>query len=183
MSTKASPVTADDLLLLHVPGKRFELIKGELAEMTPAGGRHGQVASRFDRRLGTFVEQAGLGEVVTSDAGFWIERDPDTVRAPDVAFIRKSKLPPDGVLPTKFLDVVPDLVVEVISPSDSATGVQSKVEEWLRAGVLMVLVAYPDPRSIVIHDAAGRGRVLFENDTLDTAPVIPGFTCKVNEFF
>ena len=182
MSTQTRPMTADQLLRLHVPGKHFELVRGELIEMTPPGIEHARIMSRIDRRLGTYVEQHGLGEVLVGDGGFWIEHDPDTVRGPDVAFIAKERVPPGGV-PKGYWDGAPDLVVEIVSPGDSATEVQSKVEDWLRAGARAVWVFYPGRRSVVTHDAAGGTQVLFEDDVLDGAPVLPGFTCKVSELF
>jgi Uma2 family endonuclease len=182
MSTPKVLLTADDLLRLSCTGKRYELVMGELIEMAPTGGRHGRVAIRIGSRLNTHVEREGLGEVFAAETGFRLERNPDKVRAPDVAFVSKGRLPP-GELPTGFLDIVPDLVVEVVSPGDTATYVQAKVEDWIRAGVRLVWVFYPDTRSVASYGSLDEVRILTENDQLQGDPVLPGFSCPVKEIF
>lgn len=185
MSTSRTLLTADDLLRLSsltMGAKKLELVKGELLAMRPAGGRHGRVAIRIGHRLDAYVEANDLGEVFAAETGFRIARDPDTVRAPDAAFIAKGRLPA-GELPEGFLDIVPDLVVEVVSPNDTASYVQTKVEEWLRAGVRLVWVLYPDTRSVAVFSGLRNVRVLTQADQLDGGDALPGFTCHVRDLF
>jgi Uma2 family endonuclease len=182
MSTPKVLLTADDLLRISSAGKRYELVKGELIEMAPTGGRHGRVAIRIGSRLNTYIEQEDLGEVFAAETGFLLERTPDRVRAPDVAFVSKNRLPP-GDLPVGFVDIVPDLVVEVISPGDTASYVQAKVEDWLSAGVRLVWVFYPDTRSVASYGSLDEVRILTESDRLQGDPVLPGFSCLVTDLF
>lgn len=185
MSTSRTLLTADDLMRLSSLNKgvkKLELVKGELLEMPPAGGRHGRVAIRIGHRLNAFVEANGLGEVFAAETGFWISHNPDTVRAPDASFVAKGRLPA-GELPTGYLDLAPDLAVEVVSPGDTAGEVQAKVEDWLRAGVRLVWVAYPNTRSVAVYQGLNDVRVLTEQDELDGGEVLPGFRCQVRDLF
>ena len=124
----------------------------------------------------------GLGRLAGSDAGVWLERDPDTVREPDLAFISSQKLPLNVRNPG-YYEVVPDLVVEVASPSDSRREVNDKAQMWLRNGVRLTWVVHPDTRTIDVHPEDGSVSTLTENDTLDGGEVLPGFTCPVSEIF
>jgi Uma2 family endonuclease len=182
MSTPKTSYTAEDLMGISSQGKRFELVKGELIEMPPTGGRHGRVASRIDYRLRGYVEERALGEVFAAETGFRLVRNPDTVRAPDVAFVSKERLPSEEQL-IGFPDLVPDLVVEVVSPSDSAAQVQAKVEDWLRSGVRLVWVAYPDTRSVAVYRALDEIAVVGPGDVLEGGPVLRGFSCPVSDIF
>ncbi len=185
MSTSKTLLTSDDFLRLSAASKgkkKLELIRGELVEMPLSGGRHGCVSSRIDRRLGTFVEQHDLGEVFAAETGFWISHNPDTVRAPDASFVAKGRLPA-GEPPIGYLDLAPDLAVEVVSPGDTAGEVQAKVEDWLRAGVRLVWVFYPDTRSVVGYQGLDDVRLLWELDELFGWQVLPGFRCRVRELF
>ena len=112
MRTKKATLTAEELLRLSTTGRRYELVKGELWEMPPAGGRHGSVAMRIGIILGSYVRENELGEVFAAETGFILRRDPDTVRAPDAAFVARERLPA-GELPAGYLEMVPDLAVEV----------------------------------------------------------------------
>ncbi len=163
-------------------GKRLELVKGELVDMPPAGYAYGRVASRIDRGIGNYVEQYDLGEVVISEASFRIAQNPDTVRVPDIAFLCKEHVP-HGPAPQGFIDQAPDLVVEVASPTDSASSFQAKLEQWLAAGVQLVWVAYPNTKSVVVYNAQREGKLLRAEDMLTGDPVLPGFSCKVSEIF
>jgi hypothetical protein len=125
MSTTTRPITADELLAMGDIG-RCELIYGEVVMMIPAGLPHGVVAMRIGSFLREFVDQHGLGVAVAAETGFKIESDPDLVRAPDVGFIKNDRLP--GTLPRGFLEGVPDLAVEVVSPDDSKRELDSAGE-------------------------------------------------------
>ncbi len=162
--------------------KRYELTGGELIMMSPAGTRHGRIAMRLGSIIERHVRQHDAGAVYAAETGFQIAHNPDTVRAPDVAFVARERIPPEGE-PDGYWAIAPDLVVEVISPHDSAAYIQEKVIEWLEAGVRSVWVVYPDARSVVVHEPSGHAATLREDDILDGGDVLPGFSCKVQEIF
>ena len=146
--------------------------------MLPAGGRHGQLAMRLGRELANFVVEQDLGTVVAAETGFLLAHDPDTVRAPDVAFLRAGREVADG-----FIDGAPDLAVEVLSPGDRPGYVREKVVEWLETGAEAVWVVDPRARTVTVHEQARGLRVLEETDTLDGGGVLPGFTLDLRELF
>ena len=182
MSTPRTAVSVEQLLRMPDTGSRYELARGELIEKPPAGARHGHITSRIDGRLGNYVEETGAGKVFTADTGFVLERGPDTVRAPDVAFVSEDRLP-RGELPSGFLEMAPDLAVEVVSPSDSADQVQEKMEQWMRHGVRLAWLVYPATRSVAVYRALDDVRILTGRDVLSGEPVIPGFSRTVEELF
>ncbi|MBI3977051.1 MAG: Uma2 family endonuclease [Chloroflexi bacterium] len=182
MAEARAHLTADDLIHLPEDGKHYELVEGELLEMVPPGGEHGYVAAEVLYRLRAFVEQHRLGgRVFAAETGFRIRRNPDTVRAPDVAYVAEARLAQARV--AGYPDLAPDLVVEVVSPGDTAADVQAKVEAWLRAGTQLVWVLYPGTRSAVAYQPDGEARVLHETDMLPGEPVLPGFSCRLAEVF
>src|SRR5437764_15244055 len=152
MSAVASR-TAEDLLRFRQAGKTAELVRGMLIVREPPGTGHGARAARLTLRVGAFVEQHDLGQVFAQDTGFKIERDPDTVRAPDVAFVvreRLAQIPPEG-----YAELAPDWVAEIVSPSDRPGEVLEKVAQWLRAGVRGVCVLDQVRRDALICRADG----------------------------
>jgi Uma2 family endonuclease len=177
-------LTAEDLFWMPDNGKRRELVKGELREMPPAGSVHGAFGGRLQAYLGIHILNHQLGQIFLAETGFIIKRAPDTVRAPDIAFISKERLPeplPDGYLP-----VAPDLAVEVVSPSDSAREVRDKVNEWLNFGVRMVWVVEPRKRTIKeyrLNSDEQPVRIFGEDDVLDGGDVVPGFSLPVCKVF
>lgn len=182
MAETRTRMTADDLLRLPDSGKRCELVAGELVERPATGGEHGYIAAEVLYRLGTFTEQHEVGGAVfAAGTGFRIGRDPDTVRAPDVAYVAEPRVAQAQTV--GYPDLAPDLVVEVVSPHDSAGEVQERVEDWLRAGTQLVWVLYPQSRSAVVYRPDGEARVLHADDTLGGDPVLPGFACRVGELF
>ena len=150
--------------------------------MTPAGGRHGQVAHRVGPVIGNHVLDRNLGRVFAAETGFLLQRDPDTVRAPDTAFVAGERLE-TGEVPTGFLEMAPDLAVAVVSPGDSATAVQAKVDDWLAAGTRLVWVVDPETRSVTVHRPAGAAAAVPEAGTLDGAPVFSDFSVRVRDLF
>ena len=182
MRAKKTLLTAEELLRLSSAGHRYELVKGGLYEMPPAGGRHGSVAMRIGILLGAHVMANRLGEVFAAETGYILRRDPDTVRAPDVSFIASDRLPP-GELPAGYLEIMPDLAVEVLSPNDRPNEVRDKVEDWLRAGVTLVWVIYPTSRSATVYRSMDDVQELSEDDSLDGEQVVPGFSCSVGDLF
>ncbi len=172
-------LTADDLLRLPKEGKRYELVKGELVEMAPPGDEHGEIAATIARILGTFVIEHGLGSIRV-ESGFQLSRNPDTVRAPDVAFIGKDRLirpRPKGYYPG-----APDVAVEILSPNDTFREVQERIEAWLSAGAKSVWLVDPDRRRVMVYAHPHRPQVFEASETLSD-PAIPGFSVRVAELF
>ena len=134
--------SAEDLLHLPDNGRRFELVKGKIYEMAPAGGRHGRAAIVTGALLEWHTKPLGLGMVFGVETGYRLARDPDTVRAPDVSFVSSDRLSAED-LPDGFLELAPDLVVEVVSPNDRPGEVREKISEWLEAGTRMAIVLCP----------------------------------------
>ncbi len=175
------PLTADDLLRLDSEGVRGELIRGELCEEMPGGGDHGNYAGNIIIIIGIFIKPRGLGRVLGNDPGVWLEKDPDTVRAPDVAYYSFARWPPRMSVPG-YLEIVPDLAVEVASPNDSRAYVHDKCIMWLSFGVRLAWAVCPSSRSVDVHGADGVA-TLREGDVLDGGDVLPGFTCAVGDIF
>ena len=172
--------TAEDLARLEDGAARYDLIRGELIKLNPAGFRHGNLAAAFAQYLRDFVRREHLGVVVGAETGFRL--GPDTVLGPDAAFVRSDRLPPESEWDA-FLPLAPDLAVEIVSPSDRATYVMDKVMEYLDAGVRMVWIVEPRRRTVTIYRADHAARVLTEADALDGEDVLPGFSLPVAEFF
>ena len=175
-------LAADDLFRLQDDGHRYELLDGGLVEMAPTGGKHGRASAKVAQLLLNHVEPDDLGEVLSNEPGIVLQRNPDRVRAPDVCFIARHRVPAEE-LPGGYLDSVPDLIVEVISPTDRATEGPAKIEEWLRAGARLVWAVFPNTRSVVAYQSFTDIGVTTETDTLDGAPVLPGFACPVTDPF
>lgn len=174
--------TAEELALLPDDGWRHELIEGVLVRMPPAGGEHGEAESEFVRHFGNLVVPAGLGRVYPGETGFFFGRNPDTVLMPDVAFVRADRLPPRRDR-RGFLPVVPDLVVEIVSPSNRSAVIADKVARYLAAGVRLVWVAWPDHRAVEVHAPDRPVRMLNEGDMIDGEDVLPGFRLLVADVF
>lgn len=149
--------------------------------MTPAGFRHGEVAGAVAGALIEYVKPRRLGAVTTAEAGFQIGHDPDTVRAPDVAFVRAERLAlsrSEG-----FFQGAPDLAVEVLSPGDRASEVTAKVQDWLDAGSSVVWVVDPQTNTVSVHQGRGEATILRSGDTLTGGELIPGLRIAVAELF
>lgn len=188
MTVQERLYTAVDLWeLSHSPEydeKRLELSAGVLIVMAPAGTQHGKYASKWDRLIGSFVEANDLGETTAAGTGYILYTDSngkDTVRAPDVGFITKARVPEEG-LPDGYFPGAPDLAVEVVSPNDSADEIQQKVNEYLQYGTKAVWVFYPKSKTIAVHTANGT-QTLHPGDTLDGNDVLPGFKLAVSDLF
>jgi len=182
MSTATRITTADELLHMPDSAYRLELVDGELRQMTPAGSIHGFLTVEISSLLREHVKRHKLGGVLGAETGFQIGRDPDTVLAPDVAFIRKERLVVTGI-PRAYYPEAPALVVEVVSPGDSAEEVDDKMRRWFAAGVELAWVVYPTGRSVTVYHGLDDIRVLPENDMLDAANVVSGFSCRVGDLF
>ncbi|HEV8366234.1 MAG TPA: Uma2 family endonuclease [Gemmatimonadaceae bacterium] len=170
-------LTAEELLRLNLPNKRTELVRGMLVIREPAGYQHGDVAARLMLAIGNHVQLNGLGRVFAAETGFTLARKPDTVRAPDVAFISNARLPEPP--PRGFAEMAPDLAVEVLSPDDYAPEVLEKVADWLKAGAQLIWVIDPIRLNARVYRADGTESLLGENDTLDGEYVLPQFACAI----
>jgi Uma2 family endonuclease len=175
-------VTADELWELPNDHHRHELVAGELLTMPPSGFLHGTVAMNFGRLLSEHAIKHDLGVVCTADAGFWLQRNPDTVRAPDVAFVSKERILTEGK-PEKYWPGAPDLAVEVVSPSDRFDEVMEKVEEYLEAGTRLVWVAQPRLQLVLACRPGGAYKIHHKEDELSGEDVLPGFVCQVKDLF
>lgn len=166
-------------------GRRLELVNGEIREMVPTGGEHGEVGFDFSLVIGNYVKTHILGRVTAAETGYvlWKNPDPngkDTVRAPDIGFVSIARAPkPFG---SKFVPMPPDLAVEVVSPGDSAKEIEEKIQDYLRHGVRLIWVMYPSLKSIIVRKP-GAMTELSGEDMLDGGDVLPGFKVKVSEIF
>jgi Uma2 family endonuclease len=172
-------MTAEELLRLPDDGTRRELLDGELRTMAPAGGPHGRSGGWASIHLGRFIDDNGLGDVFMAETGFLLRRDPDHVRAPDFAFVRADRMPGDG-LPRGFVPIPPDLVLEVVSPDDTASEVRQKVQDWLDSGCRTVWVLYAEPR-LDAYAADGAVRAYGADDEVDGGTVLPGFRMRLRD--
>jgi Uma2 family endonuclease len=182
MATSTARYTAADLWQMRAPaGVRYELVAGELRTMTPGGAPHGTIAMTVGALLYEHVRANGLGRVMGADTGFWLLRDPDTVRAPDVAFISKARNP--GPLSSGFSEIAPDLAVEVRSPSESRRDMDEKLADYRQTGVRLIWVIEPSSRTVTVYHGDGRTLTLAAHDVLDGADVLPGFAVPVGRLF
>lgn len=184
MATAAPPdaVTADELLRMPRGRVRRELVRGVLREMTPAGYEHGWIAMRIGSLLDRYVRENDLGVALAAETGFRLESDPDTVRAPDVAFVRRDRAA-NVVEGSSYFRGAPDLAVEVVSPGDSFSEVEEKVFDWLDAGCRMVVVVNPRKRTTTVFRSRSEIVVLTESDELDGGDVVPGWRLPVRGIF
>ena len=181
MATTQQITTAEQLLLRASELGPCELVGGELTMMTPAGFEHGRIAGRIIARLGHFVEEKSLGVVTNADTGFLIARNPDTVRAPDVAFIAAERVPWENA--GGFFPGAPDLAVEVVSPNDRASEFLAKVQSWLGAGSRLVWVVDPEVRTISVYHGQRAVVLLRRSDILTGEDVLPAFAVAVGVIF
>jgi Uma2 family endonuclease len=182
MATDASLMTADQLLAMPTDGYRYELVRGELVQMSPAGRKHGSIGESFSAYFAYHVLKHRLGEVYSSDTGFLLARNPDTVRAPDFSYIRQDRLTEivgiDGYIP-----IPPDLCVEVVSPNDRRNEVEEKVGEWLDFGTQIVIVIQPKNRTTSIYRSHSLIEILSESETLRLEDILPGWSLSLAEIF
>ena len=175
-------MTAEDLWEMGEDARFCELIRGELACMSPASGKHSQTTGVIFGHLWTFARHDRSHEVFESSAGYIIARDPDVVLAPDVSVVRSERFPPDGPR-RRFMDLVPDLVVDVISPSERPGHITTKIVTYLNTGVRIVWLVDLENRSITVHAADRPPRTLTIDDELDGGEVLPGFRLRVADIF
>jgi Uma2 family endonuclease len=182
MNTATKLFTADDLLKEPRDGYRYELTKGKLIREPPAGNIHGKRTMRLGWRLARHVEANDLGVVFAAETGFRLASDPDTVRAPDIAFVSKARVEQVGEF-EGFWPGAPDLAIELISPGDLYTSVDDKIEEYLSAGTRAVWVVDPRRQTVTVYRSLSNITILTEAGTLKGGDIIPEFSCRVAEIF
>jgi Uma2 family endonuclease len=181
MSDTTHFVTAEELERFPDDDYRYELVEGRVIRMSPTGAVHGWLVMHFGSELTQHVKSTGSGLVFT-ELGCRLSSSPDTVRAPDLAFIRRERLP-EAALPRGFWKGPPDLAVEVLSPDDRPSDVRTKVAEFLTHGVPLVVVIDPDERTVTAHRPSAQPIMLGTADLLDLDDVVQGFRCKVQNIF
>jgi Uma2 family endonuclease len=177
-------ITDEDLRRLPRDGRKYELVDGEI-RVGPAGGRHGQITLALGARILAHVGERGLGMVLDSSTGFRLAgRTPghQDVRSPDLGFVAAGRLPGDRA-PVGFVELAPDLAVEVLSPDDRPREVLEKVGEFLGAGTRLVWVLDPERRSAAVYRSLVDVRRLEAHEALDGEEVIPGFSCPLRDLF
>ena len=182
MAPTRTLMTADELLRLPDDGQRHELVAGELHSMPPSGAEHGGIAALLTADLTHYARAHDLGRVFAAETGFLLTTNPDTVRAPDVAFVRRERVQKVGGV-TRYWPGVPDLAVEVISPNDLYTEVEEKVATWLAYGARVVIVVNPRHRTVAVHRSPTDVRHLTVGDTIDAEDLLPGWTVPVRQLF
>ena len=173
-------MTAEELLVMPGDGLLHELVKGELRSMPPPGDEHGDITFELSWRLSQYVRTHRLGKVYAAETGFLLARNPDSVRAADVSFIRRERLTPRQ---RGYRELAPDLVAEIVSPSDNAREVKEKVQDWLAAGAQLVLVIHPVHRTLTAYRPNVAPQILGEDDTLEGDPAVPGWRLPVRALF
>ena len=181
MTTQTKLITADELLAMPDDGHRYELLRGVLIRKMPTGETHGLVVALTAHHITQYALSSGHGQTRTGETGYRLDRDPDTVRAPDVAWYSPGNIPSPGT--QGFPEMVPDLVVEVKSPGNSAREISAKAAMWLSYGAKMALVMYPETETIVVHKPNSAPIALTVDDVLDGGEVLPGFSCPVRSLF
>jgi len=161
----------------------YELVDGELIMMmSPAGWLHGHLVSKIGAVIGAYVEDKKLGMAFGEQTGFILTRNPDTVRAPDAAFVREERIPRERSL-TDYFPGGPDLAVEVLSPSNRASTMKRKIAQYFAAGTRLIWVVDPKAKMITVHAPAREPVTLREGDALDGEDVLPGFRYSIAQLF
>lgn len=175
-------LTAEEFERLPDDGYRSELVRGLVIRELPAGGEHGVIAMQLTRRVATFVYEQRLGHVLSAETGFILQRKPDTVRAPDIAFVRRERIEAEGV-PRGYWPGAPDLAVEVVSPSNTLPEIHDKVQDYLNAGCTLVWVVEPRSRRVTVYRSMHDISLLTAEEELDGGNVLPGFRVRIAELF
>lgn len=182
MATHVKFLTAEELLRLPANGMRRELVRGELYEMPLAGYNHGRITVEFAAPLAQYVQEHRLGQVYAAGTGFILAYDPDTVRAPDCAFVTRARADAVGKGPG-FFPGPPDLAVEVIAPDDTYFEVENKIEDWLVAGARLVVVVDPCNCTLKVYRSLTNVKFLTIEDLFDGEDLVPGFQLAVRCLF
>jgi len=175
-------LTAEEFAALPLEGLRSELIEGEIYTMPPTFEDHGEITMRLSVILGRHIMDQRLGKLYAAETGFLIARNPDSVRAPDIAFIQRDRLPSPRPAP-RWVPVIPDLVVEVASSGDRPAEIRQKAAMWRDVGVRLVWVVLPGERAVEVYRAGESVTRLDESAMLDGADIVPGFSTSVGAIF
>ena len=180
MSIMPGPtITADELLSMHEPGRPTELVRGELRRLSPAGYWHGAVIGRLAGRIGPYASERNLGDTFGAETGFILARNPDTVRSPDVAFVRRDRMPSE--FSSGYFPGPPDLAVEIVAPNDTYTEVHEKALSWLEHGARLVWVIDPVGRRATVFRRSDDVHVLGPDAQLTGDDVLPGFAVQLSD--
>lgn len=182
MATSEKLLTAEEFEALPDDGKRYELIDGELREMAPTVNWHGEVETNLTTLLHTHSRAHGLGRVSCGEVLFIVRRNPNRVRAAHIAFIRQEDVPPLEAR-QHIMEVIPDLVVKILSKSETIEEVNDRIDDWLGAGVQMLWIVDPYRRMVTIFRSGHDPTLVGEHGVLEGDLVIPGFRCPVTELF
>ncbi|MBX7074571.1 MAG: Uma2 family endonuclease [Pirellulales bacterium] len=181
MATRERLTTADELLQMPDDGRRYELIQGKLNSLSPGGYEHGAVIGELTGHLWQFVRFHELGKICGAETGFLLETTPDTLLAPDIAFVRAARAPTDRG--TGYYRGAPDLAVEVMPPNDSPAQVEAKAQHWLTAGAQGVWVVDPARRCVAVWHREAAAAIFTEAMLLEDSVLLPGFAVRVAELF
>ena len=181
-STRALRLTSAEFLAHPAAAGPSELVRGEVHVMTPASGAHGVVAGALFAALNAFVEERKLGLAFPDNTGFQLPRLADTVRSPDAAFVAADRLPREGI-GSGWIAVAPDLIAEILSPSESTEELEAKLFDYRTAGTRLIWIVDPAQRVITVRDGDLPERLLGEGDTLDGGRILPGFALGVSSLF
>lgn len=174
-------MTLEEFAAIPDDGHRYALVRGVVVRMSPTGLLHLKIVGFLIRILGAYVDERGLG-LVGGEGGFIFARDPLTIYGPDVVFISADRLPPEDEW-IGYQELAPDLIAEVLSPSNSANSMDEKLAVYLGAGVRLVWVVDPRRRTVAVHRPGREPEVMWEGDDLDGEDVVPGFRLPVAELF
>jgi Uma2 family endonuclease len=175
-------MTAEEFLMASVPDGKAELVRGELRVTPPAGGPHGVAAINLVVLLSNHARATGAGRAFGDGFGYELVRLPHTVRVPDGSFVRAHRLPEEGIGPG-LLKLAPDLAIEVLSPSETASELQEKLDDYKAAGTPLVWVVDPMRRTVMVVASDAPVEWLHEADVLEGGEVVPGFSCRVADIF
>jgi len=182
MSTATKPITAEECAAMPDLGRPTELVRGEIVEMNIPKGRHGQVCSLIAYLGHEYNHRYDRIQVLSNDAGVITERDPDSVRGPDVSFATYDRLP-KGPIDEAYIDVAPEIAFEVVSPSDRWSEISEKINEYLAVGVLVVCVVEPRTETVRLFFPDQTSRTLTDDDELTFPEILPDFSVPVRKLF
>ena len=172
-------VTIDDMYNMPKDGHKYELVNGEIV-VSPGNWRHAEIATKITHIFATFLEGSPVGKVFADNLGVVLPNQ--NLRSPDVTFIRAEKVPA-GELPEAFAEVVPDLVVEVLSPADMPRQMAAKIGEYLESGVQIVWLVDPARKTVTVYRSLSQTEQYSGDETITAEPLLPGFSCPVSRFF
>ncbi len=174
-------LSADDYWRSPGGTSSSELITGEVIHVMPPGAEHGRIVLRLGVKLLEWAESTNAGYIGT-EAGYLLANNPDTLRGPDLSYVRAERIPASGI-PRAFWNLAPDVAIECVSPNEPAAYVREKIRDYLDAGTLLVWTIYPTTREVIVHTPDGHAQDYSENETLEFPAIMPGFRCLVGEIF